>query len=792
MACPSRLASSLASFLAAAALATSLAAQCELTWLPGDNNGPNGPVVAILELPNGDLVAGGLFTAAGSVLANNIARWDGTTWRPLGTGTNGIVTALVRSPNGDIVAGGTFTMAGGQPASNIARWNGSSWAPLGSGVDNTVQALLQLPNGNLVAGGIFHNAGGTAASLVAQWDGVSWSPLGNGFQLWQVTSLARMQNGDIIAGGSLLQGGLYYGLQRWDGVSWQPVPGLDASASLPNPQTWRMVNDLAVHPNGDLIAAGRMFISGVARAAVRWNGVTMQALDPAPVWEARALIARANGDVWVGGGYDSVPDAYRWNGTSWIQVSGSPPKVDTFTEDSNGRLLVGSSQNPATGRAVTRFDGVNWQSFGSPPPTVRAMVRMPNGDVVVGGSFASLRGVAANNLARWNGNAWSPLGLGVNSAVYTLAAAPNGDLIAAGNFVSAGGAPANRIARWDGQAWSPLGGGLPFVPFQLAAGNNGEVLAVASAGVDRFDGLTWSTQTIPGSSVTALVSMPNGDYAIGLFTGVSIFSGGTIIPLPGAPTSISHLLADSRGGLVAQSYYGTGNTSTQRWDGTTWTSLPTITIHSLGEMSNGELVASGYSQSLGGGAASNVYRLTSSGWQSFGNVQASSSAAFPVAASGRGEVFVGGDVRSAGSVVSIGLAHARPTCPAAVSSVGAGCTGGAGLVTLAANNTPWVGGVFRATASGMATPSLGLQLLGTAAPAQPLPGAHGCVQRVATIVMDLLVPSGGTATSAWAVPAVPSLAGLQVRMQVVGIELTGTGSWQFTSTNALDLTIGAL
>src|SRR5262245_62897347 len=119
MACPSRLASSLASFLAAAALATSLTAQCGLDWLPGPAaNGPHGTVSAILVLPNGDLVAGGSFTVADSAFVNNVARWDGTTWHPLGGGIGGQVNALARLPNGHIVAGGSFATAGGQPANN--------------------------------------------------------------------------------------------------------------------------------------------------------------------------------------------------------------------------------------------------------------------------------------------------------------------------------------------------------------------------------------------------------------------------------------------------------------------------------------------------------------------------------------------------------------------------------------------------------------------------------------------------------------------------------------------------
>ncbi|MBK9188527.1 MAG: hypothetical protein IPM33_06165 [Phycisphaerales bacterium] len=89
--------------------------------------------------------------------------------------------------------------------------------------------------------------------------------------------------------------------------------------------------------------------------------------------------------------------------------------------------------------------------------------------LVAGGFFTSIGGVAANNIAYWNGDAWQPLGLGVNGAVRTLGTwDPDGGgplpalLIAGGAFVTAGGASAQRIARWDGQRWEAMGQGMNF------------------------------------------------------------------------------------------------------------------------------------------------------------------------------------------------------------------------------------------------------------------------------------------------------------------------------------------
>jgi hypothetical protein len=55
------------------------------------------------------------------VSASGIARWNGTTWQPLGTGIGGGVYALTVY-NGELIAGGNFTTAGGNVSAYWARW----------------------------------------------------------------------------------------------------------------------------------------------------------------------------------------------------------------------------------------------------------------------------------------------------------------------------------------------------------------------------------------------------------------------------------------------------------------------------------------------------------------------------------------------------------------------------------------------------------------------------------------------------------------------------------------------
>jgi hypothetical protein len=64
----------------------------------------------------------GWFTTAGGVPANRVARWNGSSWSPLGIGTDSLVNILAVSGT-DVFAGGYFTTAGCHAASNFSRYS---------------------------------------------------------------------------------------------------------------------------------------------------------------------------------------------------------------------------------------------------------------------------------------------------------------------------------------------------------------------------------------------------------------------------------------------------------------------------------------------------------------------------------------------------------------------------------------------------------------------------------------------------------------------------------------------
>lgn len=156
------------------------------TGVSGFNLPPLGFVVGGVQgrgvgVPYG-LYAGGTFTAAGGTQLNRVARWDGSTWQPLGAGMNGNVRALcvwdARDGRGPLLyAGGEFTTAGGLPCARIACWDGQAWSPVTSGADNgtndRVNALYVWDAGDgrgpsLVIGGNFTLAGGKSAGKITR------------------------------------------------------------------------------------------------------------------------------------------------------------------------------------------------------------------------------------------------------------------------------------------------------------------------------------------------------------------------------------------------------------------------------------------------------------------------------------------------------------------------------------------------------------------------------------------------------------------------------------------------
>jgi len=182
--------------------------------------------VRCLTVYDNELIAGGDFDSAGGVVASGIAAWDGSQWHTLGSGlkyfeSRGRALTVVEY-NGQLIAGGYFTSAGDVEAENVARWDGTAWSPLGEGAGSIVLDLVEY-QGKLIGSSYpgFYRLNDMNI-FVAFWDRVEWLPFGD--------TLNGPVNDFVEFGGDLYAAGQYYttperlysGIARWDGAHWEP------------------------------------------------------------------------------------------------------------------------------------------------------------------------------------------------------------------------------------------------------------------------------------------------------------------------------------------------------------------------------------------------------------------------------------------------------------------------------------------------------------------------------------------------------------------------------------------
>jgi trimeric autotransporter adhesin len=830
--------------LVSAPLASLLDAQCTTVWQPGASvPGVDGRVSAMIRWdPDGPgpatpvLVLGGQFQVAGNCVASNIASYDPATgaWGTFGAGTNGVVSSLAVLAGGELVAGGSFTAAGGIAANSLAAWNGTFWLRMGSGVQGAVYALATAANGDLYAGGQFFGAGFVPLHI-ARWNGGTWSVVGGGMDQ-PVSSLAAMPNGDVVAGGQFQNAGgtAVDGLARWNGIRWAPIgTGLSGYPGAPLVDVC-VVKALA---NGDLVVGGGFERAGgvIANGLALWNGSSWTGFGTSPDRLVYSIAELPQGDLVIGG-FQDLPGAPNTSLARWSPGQGWSPLITEFSEheallvDPSGALFVGGSFTSiggAVAHSVAHYDGVIWTALdtgtgGTSYADVSASKVLRNGDHVVGGRFAQIEGVPADNVARWNGSTWSPLGLGLDGSVHAIEELPNGELVVGGTFGQAGGLPALAVARWNGTAWSPMPGidnrGRPYQFFvqSLAVLPNGDLVAGGkfsgangrqAGNLAVWDGTSWSPFTRGANDlVTAMAMMPNGDLVIsGPFSridgvaanGVARWNGTAWSPLgTGAPFVTNTLAVMPNGDLLVGGGFFLAH-GVARWDGSNWTRLGLgfdFRVASLLLLPDGDLLAGGGFRQIGGVPMAGMARWDGASWNpvdSGCNGTVRTLSFLP-----DGAVLAGGNFTVAGGQVCNRLAQLRSTCHAAAVATGTGCSGSAGTVQLRAISLPWLGGTFRSQATGLPANALALEIRGLATTALPLPavlpqGVAGCTLQVTPDLLGLVVPSQGTASTAFQIPNSLGLVGAVLHQQIAPLEFGAGGNLTaVTSSNALQLVLG--
>lgn len=309
-------------------------------------------VSAIARGLDGSIYVGGAFTDAGSSGADNIAKWDGTTWSVLGSATalNGPVLALAVGPDGALYVGGGFTNASGIAAADyIAKWDGSVWTALGTGASalGNVHALAFGPDGTLYAGGEFTSMGGVANTAgIAKWDGSVWTAMGTGAGAGGVSAIATRGTTVIAGGGFVSMGGVANtnGLAKWNGSVW---------ASMTTGMVGGQPFALAFGPNNLLYIGGSFTtISGLSLPyLVQWNGVSFTGGAPLNGL-VQAIAIESTGVVHIGGQFTTVngitfPDRMaKLIGQTFVPEDIDLPGValiESFLALGDGTLYVGGT-----------------------------------------------------------------------------------------------------------------------------------------------------------------------------------------------------------------------------------------------------------------------------------------------------------------------------------------------------------------------------------------------------------------------------------------------------------------
>jgi Secretion system C-terminal sorting domain len=208
-------------------------------WSPATNNwtelggynslSANGAILTLTVDPQGNLYAAGAFTNANGKYY--VAKWTAATnsWSELGglnaLNANNGIASITADATGNVYATGSFTI-GSNFNAYVAKYNGTTWAPVGTGGELTSSALRKVlvvnPNLIYVVGDLV-TVGGQEA--IGKWNGTSWTRFAgnNGISfsapIWE---LAKDNAGNLYAGGDFYNS-VGRTVVKWNGTIWTEV-----------------------------------------------------------------------------------------------------------------------------------------------------------------------------------------------------------------------------------------------------------------------------------------------------------------------------------------------------------------------------------------------------------------------------------------------------------------------------------------------------------------------------------------------------------------------------------------
>jgi hypothetical protein len=524
------------------------------------------------------VVVGGAFSVVDDVIANNVARWDGTHWSSLGTGEQNGVSGPVEVLaflDESVYVGGRFISAGGRLAHGLACWDGATWIDFGDPLQReggrgvTVNAIA-FDGGGVWVGGQFDSAAGLPARNIARLglDTDEWSSPNGGVSYGNPDASASVSaiaidGTQLYAGGrfDLAGDGSASNVAAWDllSLAWSPLgAGTDDLVSA------LVLDDGFLYAGGSFTRAGGKRANSVAR----WDGAKWRKLGKGlPTLNglqnlAEALVTFDSRVVAVGSfpirarGTITFYPLVEWTGKKWV------PFTDSVTEPVQGRT-VGARNAAVAGRAIyivgdfTRAgpmealqiarwheDVGSYAALQTPAPHngisfgSAAFAPDSGGFVIAALPGFTAGGIQIEGIGRFDGAAWTSLDTGSVEGVVATVLVAGSDIYIGGSFSRVGGVAARNVARWNGTSWSALDDGVtgPSQPVVSAlAFRNGMLFAggrfaqagdVAANNIAVWDGARWSalgdeiTNGVAGDSplVTSLAFVDDSIFVAGTFT----------------------------------------------------------------------------------------------------------------------------------------------------------------------------------------------------------------------------------------------------------------------------------
>jgi uncharacterized delta-60 repeat protein len=533
------------------------------------------PVLSLAVEPNGQIVVGGGFSklqpngASASTTRNCLARVnaDGSLDTSFDPEPNGSVMAILLLPNGQIVLGGQFTTLQPNGASSFTQADFLARVNADGTLDTTfivnpleyVDALALQPDGKIIFGGIFTqifpstSLTSTAVSYLARvnpngtLDG-TFIPQPN----QAVNAIAVQPDGNVIAAGyftSLQPLDTTLPLQRGY-IARLTTYGVPDSTLAPD-AAGTVLASLPL-PNGQVLIGGTFLsVGGATRsylARLNADGTVDAAFNPSVNGPVQTLAVEGDGKYLIGGSFNIV-DGFDRNYIARLNTDGTldgafnpnpNSSISLIYVLSNQTMLISGGFNYLTPNgsatayqiselALINADGSVDIAFNpAPDGTIFAVAVQADGKLLLGGGFTTINGLTRAYIARINPDGTADttnFDPEANAPVYSIVVQPDSKILIGGEFTT--------LVPQTGKA-----GGTPVVttlPNGLTqtipqAGYNATALIQANHMARLLaDGEVDATfLPDPSSDVTAMALQSNGQVLIGgIFTSLAPNGGVT-------------------------------------------------------------------------------------------------------------------------------------------------------------------------------------------------------------------------------------------------------------------------